>query len=455
MRAIYFLLLASLFLSFWKVIVRLRGRHLVLTPILGWIVGLGFFILMPLTFIVLNGGYKFPDFYDMSDKYSKLDLSDTSYFIPFMVIWLSLLLSLLAVILCTPRANPRQPGREVGIDESRLGRIIFITAALTLLDYSVMVWLTGGVESFLLSHWYRRAMELASRLGDGYVLYSWLSQANQTVFTAAAALYTHFAVKRRTVNWRLLALIVLLFLLYVTIQGNRIFFALYLLSVMTSSWLYGRKKLIAVLLTIAPALALVFSAWAYFRSDLSNIDANVPVYAEQDLGNRAATYFMDACDGTGTMILFHVIHDFGSRYEFMYGTSYARVLFFMVPRSLFPEKPPGFAMQLAQVYEPGQMTSLAATQLGELYVNFGVLSVVLLPLMTLLVLRLSNKLVEKSDNHILVSAVLFLLIIWSVRATFEDNFITFLLAMFLVWAFRLAKGLCSSRSPGKVALTIS
>ncbi len=455
MRAIYFLLLASLLLSFWKVIAMLRGRHLALTPILGWIVGLGFFILMPLTFIVLNGGYKFPDFYETSDKYGKLDLSDTSYFIPFVVIWLSLLLSFMAVIFCMSRAKPWQPRSEIDIDESRLRRIIFITAGLALLDYSVTVWLAGGVESFLLSHWYRRVAELASRLGDGYVLYTWLAQANQTVFTAAAALYTHFAIKHRKVNWPLLALIVLLFLFYIAIQGNRIFFALYLLAVMTSSWLYGRKRLIAVLLTTAPALALVFSAWAYLRSDLSNIDSNISTYAEQDLGNRAATYFMDACDGTDTMMLFHVIRDFGPRYDYMYGESYARVLFFVVPRSLYPEKPPRFAVQLAQIYEPGELTSMTATQLGELHANFGAFSVVLLPIMTLLILQLSNSLMRKIGNHVFLSAVLFVLFIWCVRSTFEDNFITFLLAMFLIWAFRLARGLCSSRSPIKAALTIS
>jgi oligosaccharide repeat unit polymerase len=455
MRAIYILLLATLLFSFWEVITRLRSRYVVLTPILGWIVGLGFFILAPLTFIVLNHGYAFPDFYGMNDRYAKVDLSNTSYFIPFMVIWLSLLLSFMVAIFSMPRPDARQARREVDIDESRLRRIIFTTAGLALLDYSLTIWLAGGVTAFLLSNWYGRVVELTARLGDSYVFYSWLSQANQTVFTAAAALYTHVAIKRSKVSLRLLVLIVLLFLLHIAIQGDRIFFALYLLSTMTSCWLYGRKKLIAALLMVAPLLALIFSAWAYLRNDLTKIVENIPAYAEQDLGSRAAVNFMDACDGEDTVILFHIINDFGGRYDYMYGVSYARVFFFMVPRWLFPEKPPGFAIQLAAIYEPGETTSLAATQLGELYANFGAISVVLLPLITLVISRLSDRLMLRIEKHVFLCVVLFLLFMWSVRATFEDNFITFLLATFLIWGLRLTRGLCSAGPPIKPLATAS
>lgn len=444
MRVIYFLLLASLLLSFWKAISRLRTANTVLTPILGWVVGLGFFILAPLTLIVVNGGFEFPSFYGMSDRYSKVDLSNPSYFIPFIVIWMSLLFSFMAVIFCLPSTSPRQRRREVDIDDLRLRRIIFVTAGLALLDYSATIWLVGGIEPLLLANWYTRGTEFGARFGESYILYSWLSQANQTIFTAAAALYTHFGIKRGKVNWRLLGLILLFFLLHIAIQGDRIFFALYLLSIMTSSWLYRRKKLITTLLLIAPALALIFSAWAYFRNDLTKIGENISVYAGQDLGNRAALYFMDACEGSDTVILFHLINDFGSKYEYMYGGSYARVLYFMVPRRVFPEKPPGFAVQIASLYEPGETTSFATTQLGELYANFGAISVVLLPLITLLTLWLTDKLMQQIEKHLFSSVLLFLLFLWSVRATFEESFITCLLAIFLIWGLRLARGLCYS-----------
>src|SRR5882762_3307481 len=75
MRVIYLFLVAILLLLFWKVIAELRRRDKVLTPILGWIIGLGFFMLAPLTLMVLNGGYEFPFFYGVNETYAKVDLS--------------------------------------------------------------------------------------------------------------------------------------------------------------------------------------------------------------------------------------------------------------------------------------------------------------------------------------------------------------------------------------------
>jgi hypothetical protein len=455
MRVIYFLLLAILLLSFWKVIAELRRRDKVLTPILGWIVGLGFFMLAPLSLMVLNNGYEFPFFYGTNETYAKVDLSNINYFIPFLVIWISLMFSFMAVFLFTPRISGKRGLGEIVLEESKLQRVILITAAFTLLDCLMMVWLAGGLQAFLLSNWYIRGVDLGARLGDRYTFYLWLSIANQTVFAAAAVLYSHSQVRTRNVNWHFSILILLLFIFHIVTVGDRIYFALYLVSLITSCWLYGRKRFIAALVIIAPVLAVVFSAWGYFRNDLTKISENMPTYMEEDFGNRAVTHLMDACDGSDTVMLFHIINDFGQKYDYMYGASYARVFFFMVPRRFYPEKPERFTVQLAKIYEPGVTTSLAATQLGELYANFGPLSVVLLPLITTLILWLSESLTQEIEKRILVSTVVFLLLIWSARATFEDNFINLLFVLLLIWALRLEQGLCFPGRAGEALPLVS
>jgi hypothetical protein len=442
MRIIYFFFLATLLWSFWKAIVRLRGRHAVLTPILGWIVGLGFFNLAPLTVMVFNGGYEYPLFYNVNTSYATVDLSNIKYFIPVFVIWMSLLFSFVAVILFSPANDEKRIRSEIVFNESKLRSAVLITAGFTMLDYVLTIWAVGGLQAFVVSHWYNRGVESVARLGDVWVLYLWLSQANLTVFTAAAALYTHSEVRRRKLNWRFSAVILSVLLLHVAMMGDRIFLALYLLSFAASCWVYRRKKLIAVLLMIAPALVLVFSAWAYFRNDLPNIGENIPTYVTGDLGNRAVTAMMDAFDGTGTMLLFHIITDVGDKYDYMYGASYGRAAFFMVPRRFYPEKPPSFAEQLAIIYEPGEITSVAVTQLGELYANFGVLSVLLLPFVTVVILLLSEMLTRKIEKRVLLSGVLFLLSIWLARAAFVDNLITLIFGFVLIKALRLERGLC-------------
>jgi hypothetical protein len=47
-------MIAILLGSFWRALVKLRHNELALTPILGWVLGLAFFILAPLTLIVVR-----------------------------------------------------------------------------------------------------------------------------------------------------------------------------------------------------------------------------------------------------------------------------------------------------------------------------------------------------------------------------------------------------------------
>ena len=53
-------MIISLHWSYWKAISRLRWKRLALTPALGWMAGLGYFLLAPLTLLVLNGGFTQP-----------------------------------------------------------------------------------------------------------------------------------------------------------------------------------------------------------------------------------------------------------------------------------------------------------------------------------------------------------------------------------------------------------
>ena len=152
------------------------------------------------------------------------------------------------------------------------------------------------------------------------------------------------------------------------------------------------------------------------------------------------TWFMDACDGDDVMFLFHVIQDFGTGHEYLYGMSYARAAYFMIPRSMFPEKPHGFNLQLAEIYEPGSPTSFAATQLGELYANFGPASILLLPALTLAILLLSNHPAQRSATPSVNLTEMFLLLISSARSTLEDRFVAFVFAFLLTCGLRLERG---------------
>jgi oligosaccharide repeat unit polymerase len=444
MRFVYLPLVGILLVLFFRVFHALAKRDAMLTPILGWTVGLGFFLLVPLTIIAVNGGYESPNFYDVNGSRANVNLSTIESMPAFVMIWAALLLSLVSVLLFLPKLKSGWRRREFVLNDTSLKRTIYVTVFLAVVDYIVSIYIAGGLAQFLVSHWYLRAEDMVTTLGDRYVLYAWLMQANQTVFTAAAVLFTHSQARKGTVNWRFHFFLIVVLLFHVVFSGNRIFLALYVISLLVSCLLYGRSKVVVILLTAAPVLALTFSAWAYFRSAPTEIVANIPVYMNADLGNRTATVLMDAFDGSDTVLLFHIVNDFGEKYDLLYGSSYLRSLSFIVPRSIYPERARGFQLQLAEKYEPGETTSLAATQLGELYANFGPLSVLLLPLLTLMIMFGSEAGIGWIAEHAITSSVVFVLIIWTVRSTFEDNFITFLAALVIIRALRLERSVYST-----------
>jgi hypothetical protein len=403
--------------------------------------GLGYFLAVPLTLLVGNGGYTIPEFYAANNSYASVDLSNAKYFLPMLVVWLALLFSFQAVLLLTRKPKMDGATLEFPVNEQKLKRILLLTFGFSLLNHAATIWRLGGVEAFLVSHWYSRHEDLAARFGDLFVVYSRLTEANQILFTAAAALFTNLQIQRGKLNVRISTFIAFALLLQMVMSGNRIFIALYGLSLLASCWFYRRKRLIVGLLVVSPAILLLFSAWSYFRHDLSTIGEDIPTYAEADLGNRAMTALMDTTEGVSVIQVLHMVNDFGQKFDYFYGKSYTKAVTFVLPRRLYPNKPQNFPVLIARLYEPGEDTSFTTTQLGELYANFGALSVLLLPFITVLILLASERLARKLEKHLLLSAVLFMLFIWYARSSFEDNFITLLFVVFSIWALRLERGL--------------
>jgi hypothetical protein len=441
MTFVYLPFLAVLLWTYWCALKRVRDERTPLTPIMGWLVGLGYFVMAPLTILIVHGGYRIPDVYEANELYASVDLSNSKYVIPMLVIGLALFLAFQAILVLKPKKDLTRRASYPSLNKGKLKRIVFLTFGFAMVDYVFSVWRAGGLESFLISHWYLRQVESFASFGDLFVLYTQFSLANQVVFTAVAALYTARQLQRHELEWRFSGFLGFALILQMVMSGNRIFIALYGLSFLTACWLYRRKKLIYALLLLSPAVLLLFSAWAYVRHDLSAITDSVPSYIEREMDGRVMATLMDATEGSSVMQLLHMINDFGDKFSFFYGATYSKAVTFMVPRQLYPNKPENFPVQIAQLYEPGGVTSLSTTQLGELYANFGVFTILMLPTFTISILFLSAKLTPKMESHALLLAVLFLLMVSFARTSFEDNFITFVFTSLLMWGLRLQRGL--------------
>src|ERR1700689_527600 len=153
MIVFYLFLLAILLATYWLVLSWAKQHSDGLTPLLGWLMGLGFFMIAPLTILTLNGGFKQPAVYDVNGSWDEVNLASWIFFRPYLIIWLALMLACLVALL--PGSNRLAEGAKTHVVvRHRLERAILITMALAAADWAAMIWLQGGILRFLASHWY-------------------------------------------------------------------------------------------------------------------------------------------------------------------------------------------------------------------------------------------------------------------------------------------------------------
>lgn len=441
MRILYITLLFGLLGAYWAALSRLKESFKVLTPILGWVAGLGYFVIIPWSVVTLRGGFRYPAIYAQNGIWGEVDLSRTQFLGPWIFIWLSLMLACAVTYCCCPERVQEQ-GPDFAFSRRRLERVILVLIGLTVLEWAATIWMNGGIEQFLVSHWYHRQDALIERFGTAYILYMHASSSLQILLTGAAALYASAGLKNRDTHRRFSCLIIFTLIVGMILHGNRIFLAMYLLSLFVSCWMYERKKLLATLLVATPVLVLVFSAWAWVRQDLSAIPDSVGTNVmDADMDNRTVTSLMDATEGANLLLLMHIIGDFGDKYDYLYGSTYSRLLTFFEPRILNPERTESFTIIAAKLYEPGEQMSLNSTALGEASANFGILGVFVLPLFTWLALGYSQWLLVGYRKHALLCAVSFVMLIWFARSTFAENAFTLIGAAVVIRVLGLEKRL--------------
>jgi oligosaccharide repeat unit polymerase len=440
MRYVYLLLFMSLAGSYGLALRRIIRSSSGINALLGWWVGLGYFIVAPLAVMTFVGHFELASGYEMGNYWREVDFRSADFFIPYAVIWLSLVAA--SFIICSLVPNRRAFEDSVYVfSKGRVERVLWISFSLMLLDWLFTIHAMGGIEGFVASHWYERGEDLVGQMGDSFVLIEHISMANQVVFTSAAALYTCLGLKSRNLSKAGVLLILGVFCLQMIMTGNRINLATYLIAVTVSGFLYARKRLLIGLMVLSPLLVVIFSAWAAVRHDLTEIPESVNTYVQGDFGNRATSALVDVTEGMDLLLLFHVIRDFGNRHEYLLGTSYSRALLSFLPRRVYPNKPETFTGYLAKLYVPNVLTSLNATALGEMYANFGPITLILFPLFTVGVVVLTDWAKASGAAYGLLSPVLFTLMFWTARSTFEDSFVLFALVLLLSFCFRMQKRL--------------
>lgn len=437
-----------LFLLFFIAVKRQLNTYQTITPVMGWLAGLFYFIAFPIFLIILNGGYEKPGYPQSYELWGKITTEANEFFIPFILIWVSLSLINLCVIAFTPQitlihANGMTENRNTEISIAQLKKIILYSVGISFLFFLINIYLSGGPTAYFSSHWYYRFNETSEQYGKLFTLYLKFYYTNQLILAASTGLLTVSAIRKKwNNNYFLLGLSFFTMILHMIMSGNRIYIALFLIYLLVAMVSYlNLKKLIKWFLLFLPIVPL-FSVWSYLRSNIANLSVGLKNYvlAINQVSSKIITTLMDLTEGSNNVLLIHIMTDYGKELEFLKGTTYIRAFTSILPRSLglYTDN---FSIILANIYQPGFKSSMNGTALGEAWANFGVLEVIILPVLTLLIIQISHYLYNHRENWTLFSAVMFIILAWMARSVFAENFQILLIALFLIKLLKYEKNL--------------
>lgn len=167
----------------------------------------------------------------------------------------------------------------------------------------------------------------------------------------------------------------------------------------------GVTLLFGVLIICLAIVTRFFRGYLQPESNISNFEFNWKVFLEKSVESGDLGY-------SGTVL--KVIHLVPNMYDYLSGQSYFRLFFIAIPRSIWSDKPKNTETLVGSWLHPGvEGMSVPPGIIGDLYINFGILGVVLMFGFGVFFSLLDRKL--SAQNFIL----------WSVSAT---------------WIFHLVRG---------------
>lgn len=228
--------------------------------------------------------------------------------------------------------------------------------------------------------------------------------------------------------------------LYTT--GNRIFTLQALATIAVTLLIQRRWALIGTLSVLAIPVGYVMTIFPAIRSwmhDYNDQSVSGAIEAFLKAWERAndnyavsmsnGEVFIGATEGINLNVMAGVMQVFPAQEPFMWGSSFIRVFFFAIPRSVWPEKPIPLNLLVGQKLMPHVDVSLAITTFGEFYANFGHVGVLLMPL----AFWLANVAIRRTVKQLDVAAVVaFLFGVTVVRMSFSDMVLFFGITIFVL-----------------------
>ena len=409
------------------------------TLILCWLIGFFYFLYIPLTIIVFAGGYDIPDFHQVKGTWGNLDVSTIESMIAAVVIVFMLLSLLFTAHLFSPRHFRPQHFHDYKLNYKKLFKAYRRVLVAVLAVWGLKIYLAGGFVAFFLEHWYFRN---EGTNGVFWLILDRLFDGIYIVFCAFTAIIFADAVKQKRYRLWLLASAVFMLLMGVLVSGNRIHLVLVGLYVLPSVLMYN-SRLVTPIIIAMPVVIVMGSYWANIRSYTDKFKG-IEIYTDRIISGQVdfMTPIVEILEGVNILVLFEIVKKAGSEMNLVLGESYLKSITWIIPRSMWPEKPLSATQSVAAAIEPGEQGwSVSFTQFGEVYLNFGMAALGVIPIMTIFIVVSSNYLEKRFYRMPLKVVSACLLIFWMSRSIFSDNIILLLFTCLIIWGFRIDKNL--------------
>ncbi|GAL62285.1 O-antigen polymerase [Algibacter lectus] len=139
--------------------------------------------------------------------------------------------------------------------------------------------------------------------------------------------------------------------------------------------------------------------------------------------------------GISESVNVNVIYDLFNRYnDFLNGATYLKPLFFYIPRSIWEGKPETITVITANAFGGN---SLVTTIIGEMYMNFSIFGIVLLPIVLWFTEGLLTKYLKNYGS--ILSIIGFFFGILFFRMPYSDDFLIFAFLVFILTFFNIFK----------------
>jgi hypothetical protein len=148
------------------------------------------------------------------------------------------------------------------------------------------------------------------------------------------------------------------------------------------------------------------------------------------VGGGIIGFSMGITEAADFMVLLEILKTFPKAHPFLGGATIAKLLFAIIPRTIWIHKPMNISVAAAELFVgSAQGTSLVTTIYGEFYANFGILAALLIPAAMIVVQRLLRWCVRNLDLALPMGIVYGFTL---TRMAFSDTLLTLIITGVLV-----------------------